>query len=303
MSRKSLFSAFLLLVLLFPGTAPAGERTALVWQSGDCAVHVLEDRPGRMDAGLFSGPATDAERRALFDEDGKAAASISVFLIRQDGKNILVDAGFGDAAPGASALMPLLASMDITPEQIDAVLLTHMHIDHIGGLLLQGERAFPRAAVLVSSPELAFWLGADHGEGARPNAELARRVKQAYGDDVRVFAFGEEPLPGISGLDSSGHTPGHTVFRVKNRDKGKDLLIIGDLIHAAALQFPLPEECALYDMDREKAVAARRAVLELAASEELLTAGMHLPWPGAGRVEKAGRGFGFAPLKSGAREK
>lgn len=276
--------------LLCPGKALAWEPASVIWHSGGMIVHILEDRPGSMDIALFSGPASEAERAAFFT-DGKSPAAISAFLIRKDGKNILVDAGFGDAVPGVSALTGQLASLEITPDKVDVVLLTHMHSDHVGGLLREGKRVFPKASVLVCDQELAYWLSLEQPCDNSANAALVRRVKAAYGDDLRVFAFGADLLPGIEALDASGHTPGHTVLRLKG--DGKDLLILGDLIHAAALQFPLPDECAVYDMDREKATTARKAILDMAASEKTPVAGMHLPYPGAGLVQKEGQGYRY----------
>lgn len=286
---------FTMALCLYPGRARAWEPASVIWHSGDTIVHVLEDRPGSMDVALFSGPASAAQREAYFTQ-GKAPAAIGAFLVRKGGRAILVDTGFGDAVPGVSALLLQLASLNISPEKVDTVLLTHAHSDHAGGLLHEGQRVFPKARVLVCAAELDYWLGLNAKDANNANAALVRKVVDAYGDDIQTFSAGDEVLPLIGSIDASGHTPGHTAFRFK-AEKGGDLLIAGDAIHAAALQFPLPEECASYDMDKEKAVAARKMLLSLAAQENLIFAGMHLPYPGAGKVSVQGKGFDLDLLR------
>lgn len=107
----------------------------------------------------------------------------------------------------------------------------------------------------------------------------------AYGSRVRTFRFGEEVLPGIKALDASGHTPGYTVFETDS------LLIVGDLLHVAALQIPRPEVCTIYDMNPSGAVWARRRFYEFAASSSKPVAGMHLPYPGIGRIGRSAAGY------------
>lgn len=287
----------LALVLVWSGKTLAVEEEAppKPFQVGAITVTVLQDRSHSMDISLFSGPATPEERQK-FMPDGKAPASVNAFLVQTGGKNILVDSGFGTIIPGAPQLEARLASVGVTPESIDLVLLTHMHSDHIGGLLKYKKRAFPKAQIMVSKPELDFWLDKAKNDGGNANAALVKAVVEAYGQDVLPpFALGTaDLLPGISSIDAAGHTPGHSVFLLES--EGKSLLILGDLIHAAALQFPLPDECASYDMDAAAAVKMRRAVLSLAAAKDAVVAGMHLPPPAMGKVKAEGDGFGYTPL-------
>lgn len=281
---------FLLFFLFCPqGRALASDAAAptVIWQTGSFTIYAIQDRPGGMDVSLFSGPASPEERARYFT-DGKADASITVFLVKSENRYALIDAGFGDAAPGDSALMPALASLGVAPEQIEAVLLTHMHTDHIGGLLRGGKRAFPNARIAVSKPELSYWLSGTDPENA--NARLVSRVMKAYGTDFSPpFSFKGVITPGLTPVDASGHTPGHTAYLFEV--EGKKLLIIGDLVHAAALQFPLPDECAVYDIDKDAAAAARKRVLGRAADAGIEIAGMHIPFPGIGKVERKGDGF------------
>jgi glyoxylase-like metal-dependent hydrolase (beta-lactamase superfamily II) len=208
---------------------------------------------------------------------------------------ILVDAGYGGAGPGESLLADAMKKAGLAPEMVDLVLLTHMHGDHIAGLVENGRRVFPKAGVWASAPEADFWLSDKPGRGQKAHALLAQKVLAAYGTDfLPPFSFGQEVAPGITALDASGHTPGHTVFLLESG--GQRLLIGGDLIHAAALQFPDPSASPTYDMDPVKAAEARKKYLEMAAKENIPLAGMHLPAPALGRVKQApGGGFAFEP--------
>ncbi len=243
---------------------------------GNFEVIAVQDAPSTMRAELFPG-IPEAEFRKLAGTT-RAPSSVNVFLLKGDGKTILVDTGNGGDR-GAMA-------KKLKQEKIDFILLTHMHGDHIGGLLdKEGKAAFPAALVYVSAPERDYWQSA--AAGAR--GELARRVLRAYGDRVKLFQFGDEVLPGIKALDAVGHTPGHTAFETDS------LLIVGDLLHAVAIQIPRPEICATYDMDPGKAVQARRKFYDLAVSSAKPIAGMHLPFPGVGRISRSGADYVYTP--------
>jgi glyoxylase-like metal-dependent hydrolase (beta-lactamase superfamily II) len=299
-SRFGLIVLCLCVSLIFFGRTPPAVAAAPEkadpprFQVGDVSVAALLDRQHEMDVSLFSGPATPEEREKYMPA-GKAPASINAFLLQEGGRNILVDAGFGTVMPGAPQLEQSLADFGLTPQSIDLVLLTHMHSDHIGGLLKHKKRAFPKARVMVSKPELDYWTDLAEKDPGNANAALVKTVLAEYGADILPpFTLGAALLPGVTSVDASGHTPGHSVFLVESL--GRRLLILGDLLHAAALQFPLPEECARYDMDVPAAVKARKAVLSMAAEQNIPVAGMHIPFPGVGRVTAQGAGFGFAPL-------
>jgi glyoxylase-like metal-dependent hydrolase (beta-lactamase superfamily II) len=289
--------SFLLSLFVFfqAKAGQASEQPALVLDSGGVKVYAIEDSPGSMDISLFRGPASPEQRSAYF-KDGKVPSSINVFLIKKEDRCSLIDTGFGVFGPGHSALMERLADIGLTPDKIDAVLLTHMHMDHIGGLLKDGKRLFPNAGIYVAKAELDYWLSRAAREPGNPNARLAQSVAETYGRDIAPpFTPGTEIQPGVTALDAAGHTPGHTVFHIRAGDK--ELLIVGDLLHAAALQFPLPEECPSYDMDVPAAIKSRKRILDMAAEKGIPVAGMHIPFAGAGTVNKAGAGYAFTPMR------
>ena len=320
---------------LAPAGAPqAAEPAGTVikqFTSGEYTVYPLLDRSGQMKIELFSGPLSPEERSTLMP-GGQAPSSVNVFLITGPAGNILVDLGWGASGPGENHLPERLMLAGLSLDDIDLVLLTHMHPDHIGGLLNGRSPALAKARLKVARPELEYWTrqsrpatppppaepeaqpepetdesapqpapsaSADQPEADAVQpvaaAELPGAVIAAYQGRIDVFDFDQEVAPGLTALKAVGHTPGHTAFLLKS-GSGR-LLFIGDLIHAAALQFPAPDECAAYDQDKPQAVTSRRELLAQAASEDLPVAGAHLPFPGLGRVKSDGRGgFAFTPI-------
>ena len=189
-------------------------------------------------------------------------SSISAYLIKTNGKTILFDAGLGPSRNGQ--LLNELSKINVTPEQIDYVYITHFHGDHIGGMLnADGEKVFTNAEVYVSRLEKESDLG---------KGEQAVKMFEKYGDKIHVFNFGDKLPEDVLAIDAVGHTPGHTAFQKSN------LLIIGDLMHALALQLKYPEYCPNFDGDKEKAIASRKRILEYAKTNGLTISGMHLPY-------------------------
>ncbi|MBR3711864.1 MAG: MBL fold metallo-hydrolase [Bacteroidales bacterium] len=187
-------------------------------------------------------------------------SSISAYLIKTNGKTILFDAGLGPSRNGQ--LLNELSKINVTPEQIDYVYITHFHGDHIGGMLkADGEKVFTNAEVYVSRLEKESDLG---------KGEQAVKMFEKYGDKIHVFNFGDKLPEDVLAIDAVGHTPGHTAFQKGN------LLIIGDLMHALALQLKYPEYCPNFDGDKEKAIASRKRILDFAKTNGLTICGMHL---------------------------
>lgn len=221
-------------------------------------------QPRIMAAALFADTAPEGLISSLGLEDG-VPASVSAFLINADGKQILFDAGNGN---DDSQLMPALQANGVQAADVDYVMITHMHGDHIGGMTKDGKAVFTNATLYIPKAEYDGWIAMGEERSAQMRAMIA-----AYGDKVVIFEY-QDALPcGIEAIAAPGHTPGHTIYRA---DKN---LIVGDIMHGVALQLEHPEVCARFDMDHAQAVASRKMVIEMAKAEHLTLYGMHFPEP------------------------
>lgn len=193
-------------------------------------------------------------------------SSISTFLVKTDSATILFDTGLGGKN---SQLLYLLDSIGVKPTDIRYLYLTHLHGDHIGGMMNGDERVFPHAEVYVAQQEYEGWM-----QMANDKKAQVVKIMNAYKKQLHLFAFGDT-LPGnVVAIDAVGHTPGHTVYQA-----GK-LLIVGDILHGVALQLEHPDICPTYDMDKTKATESRKRILNYASENNLMMAGMHFPAPG-----------------------
>lgn len=238
--------------------------TACSSGQNDYEIFPIQDNlsPRMMGRTLFPD-APDSLIAELGLEEG-IPASVSAFLVKTDGNEILFDAANG--APD-SQLMPVLESLQTTADEVDYIFITHLHGDHIGGLLKEGEAVFSNAVVYINKIEYDAWMAM---EGRQ--SEGLRNICSAYGERVKTFTLEDELPCGIEAVEAYGHTPGHTAYRVG------DALIAGDVMHGTALQAKYPEFSAGFDMDKEMSVKTRRAILKM-AEEGIKVYGMHFPAP------------------------
>ncbi len=229
-------------------------------------INWIQDKPGNHVMGNDVFPnVPDSLRSALNIVEG-IPSSISAFLMKAEGKAILFDSGLGMEE---SLLTEGLKNLGYAPEDIELIYLTHLHFDHIGGLLKNGAVAFPNATVYLNKVEYDAWMAMDTAQN-----KMQRIVLDAYKEMLQLFQAGDTLPAHVVSMAAYGHTPGHTVYQKDS------ILVIGDVMHGAQLQLAHPEYSPVYDMDPEMATQTRMRILDLVKKEGLVMAGMHLPNPG-----------------------
>jgi glyoxylase-like metal-dependent hydrolase (beta-lactamase superfamily II) len=251
--------------------------------------------------------APSAEIRRLLTEEcmppeGDPRTAVTAFLVEQNGRRILIDAGSGDSlGPDTGCLAANLAAAGIDPDDIDYVLLTHLHPDHAGGLISgNGQAAFSRAAVYVAKADADHWLdaaGATRATGVqRLVYETAARVLAPYRDTGRFVTFGDEdePIQGVGAVNLGGHSPGHTGYLFGSADD--TVLFWGDTVHSHAVQLRRPSVSTVADSDEGAAVASRRRVFDVVATNRWWVGGAHLPFPGLGHLRRDRDRYTWVPV-------
>ncbi|WP_235961275.1 MBL fold metallo-hydrolase [Falsiroseomonas selenitidurans] len=269
-------------------------------QVGDILVTALHD--GYQDAPLSTvhGMA-EAEAAAMLRAAFRPVprrTNVSCFLIRSGGRVALVDAGCGPSKPTVGRLPANLAAAGVAPGAVEAVLMTHLHPDHFGGLSDgAGTAAFPHAELALHEAEHAYW----HDDAAMAAADPARQKMffqgarthlAPYAARTRLFSSGEV-FPGVTALPLPGHTPGHTGFLVASG--GASLLLWGDIIHVQELQVPRPEVTMAVDVDPDQAITTRRRVFDQVATDRQAFAGAHLHFPALAHLARTPQGYALVP--------
>lgn len=258
---------------------------------GDFTVTAISDGYLSASLDLLSSidPAEAGQIQARSGVKDHAAIHINCYLIRGRGSNILIDAGAGGIRNWGGELPANLRVAGLAPENIDTILLTHAHPDHVGGLVDgAGNATFANAELIVQNQEIAFWQDdsnlARSSERARGNFLIARQVFDSYRPRLRRFDAGEV-LPGITAMALPGHTAGHTGYRLAS--DLENLLIWGDVVHFPHIQIARPDASIAFDSDAQVAAETRARLLDCVSSERLLIAGMHLGELGFARIERA----------------
>ncbi|MEE4407884.1 MULTISPECIES: MBL fold metallo-hydrolase [unclassified Serratia (in: enterobacteria)] len=254
---------------------------------------------------LNSTPQQIAEGLAEHHQSLPVVTSVNAYLINTGSKLVMIDAGAGKLlGDGLDQLVTHLRAAGYQPEQVDEIYLTHMHPDHLGGLTENGQARFPNALVRASQQDADFWLSEKHLQHAKAedkanfeNAIAAIKPYQAAGH-FKPFSNDGELSPGIAAFATHGHTPGHSVYQVTSQ--GKKLLLLGDLIHVAAVQFAHPQVAISFDSDPKAAVVQRLRVFGDSARQSELVGAAHLSFPGLGYLNKQGEGYNWVPLDYGA---
>ncbi len=271
---------------------------------GDIEVVALSDGTFPMPVGqLLKDITPEALNEALrhaFVAD-PVEASVNGFLINTGRHLVLVDSGAGAMfGPTLGHLVSHLRAAGYTPEQVDEIYITHMHGDHVGGLVAAGKAVFPNALVRAAEAESGYWLDTQQRDAAPESAKGGfTSAMTALGPYVaagryKPFHGSTELVPGVEAIEATGHTPGHTAYRVSSR--GDSLLLWGDLMHVAAVQFPNPSVTIAYDSDADAARSQRLKVFREVAATGVLVGGAHLPFPGLGHLRVNETRYDFVPL-------
>lgn len=282
-----------------PAASPSPSYTRKI---GDMEVTILLDGSFLLEQAWINtiDPAAIADglEAAYLDPAAALPLPITAYVIRRGAEVTLLDAGAGASlGPTAGHLAQRLTEAGVPPEGVTRMILTHMHPDHVGGMMAGEAAAFPNAVVQVSDLELAHWTddanAAAAPEGVRAWFDLARAVAASYGDRITTFSGEADLGGGLSAVPMPGHTPGHAGYRVGDGDA--QLLIWGDSTSLASLQFSRPETGIVFDTDSALAAETRRRVLDMASADRLLVAGTHLPFPGFGHVERKDDAYAWVP--------
>jgi glyoxylase-like metal-dependent hydrolase (beta-lactamase superfamily II) len=225
--------------------------------------------------------------------------AVNAFLFRHKGRWGLIDTGAGNTmGPTLGKLPDNLRALDIQPEDIETVLLTHLHPDHSNGLVDgEGRAIYPNAEVILHELEAGFWLDREESVGStdriRRNIAKAAVMTAPYRSRLRRVRDGEA-MPGVSAVLLDGHTPGHTGWLLHS---GSDsVLIWGDVVHLASIQIPRPDTGLVFDVDAQAACATRKRLFDRVAADHLKIAGAHMDFPGFGTIMRGAAGFHFEPL-------
>ncbi len=267
--------------------APGFARTRV----GDLTVTTVYDGALPIHAADMHGESAQRITELLADgflpPEGDPLTAVNTFLFTSGGRTVLVDAGAGTSlGPGTGHLTANLRAAGTPADQIDDILITHLHPDHVFGLLTpDGDAAFPAATVHVAAADAEHWLNEDaaaRAEGVQ--AQIHRWAGEALAPyrargRLSTFDYGDSPVPGVTAVDLHGHTPGHSGYLV-----GADLLLWGDTMHCHTVQLPAPHVVMAIDSDPAGARAARLRVLDEIRTRGWTVGGAHLPFPGIGRI-------------------
>ena len=241
----------------------------------------------------------------MFLKGPKVQTAVNAYLINTGDQLVLVDTGAAKGfGPNLGYIGENLRAAGYDAEKVDVVLITHLHGDHVNGLLTsEGKMAFPNATVWSAQPDNDFWLSLDVAAKApqdfQPFFKMARDAAVPYQQAGRwkTFSSDQDIVPGVASVAARGHTPGHSAYRLSSG--AQQLLIWGDLVHNHAVQFARPHVAIEFDVDKKQAVRARKALFARAAKEKSLVGGMHLPFPGIGHVRAEGKGYAWVPAEFG----
>ena len=301
-----------LLMLSFSSTALAGAPQVKTqapgfyrMMLGDFEVTALFDGTLDLEPKKLLTNTTQEQVGKLLDrgfEKDAVPTSVNGYLINTGSKLVLVDTGAGGLfGPTLGNLQANLKAAGYQPEQVDDVLITHMHGDHVGGLVQDGKLVFPNATIHAGQEDADFWLNKANLEKASAEMKgffqgaMASLNPYVEAGKFKGMKGGTELAPGIKAVPAHGHTPGHNIYVVES--KGQKLVLWGDLMHVAAVQFDDPAVTIKFDSDSAPAAKERALAYAAAAKGGYLVGSAHIAFPGLGHVRKAGgKSYTWVPL-------
>ncbi len=281
------------------GQAPGYYRMML----GDFEITAISDGTLPLDVGKILTNTTPTRVDQLLRRSFLASpveTSVNAFLVNTGTKLILIDAGTGTLfGPTLGGLAGNLKAAGYAPEQVDEIYITHMHADHVGGLMAGDKLAFPNAILRADQREADYWLSEANMNAAPESMKgffkgaMASVNPWIAAGKFKPFAGSGELSPGIRAVSTYGHTRGHTTYVVES--KGETLVVLGDLMHVAAVQFPSPAVTIEFDTDPKQAAVQRAKVFADGAKQRFWLAVAHLPFPGIGHIRPEGSGYVYVP--------
>jgi len=270
---------------------------------GDFEVTTLSDGTADLTVGKLLTHTTPTKVAAALKRSylkDPVQTSVNGFLINTGTKLVLVDTGAANLfGPTLGNLAANLKAAGYTPDQVDEIYITHMHPDHVGGLMAGDKRVFPNAVVRADKRDADFWLSQANLDKA-PEANkgffqgaMASLNPYVAAGKFKPFDGNTELVPGVRALASRGHTPGHTTYVAES--KGEKLVLIGDLVHVVAVEFPDPSVTFALETDSKSAVAQRRKAFADAAANGYWVGAAHIAFPGIGHIQATGKGYAWIP--------
>jgi glyoxylase-like metal-dependent hydrolase (beta-lactamase superfamily II) len=277
------FFLFLVFLSVKPALAAENNEKFKEYKIGEIKFDAVKDIDTDMGINLVLNKNSQIARN-FYSGKMSVPASINAFLLKTKNQNILIDTGLN-----GGNIVKHLKEQGISPENINTILLTHMHSDHAGGLLDQNEsKVFKNAKIFVSNNEMDYWL-------KTKKSKFHETIANEYKGQIEFLSFdgdnAEVVKNEVIAKKAFGHTPGHTIYEIHS---GEDtILVIGDVLHIVNLQTADPSLSITYDVDPIKAAETREKVLKYAAERKIKIAGMHIPFSGIGRIVENKKDGGY----------
>jgi glyoxylase-like metal-dependent hydrolase (beta-lactamase superfamily II) len=271
------------------------------FKHGDFEITTVSDGAIQLDGPhpIFGNDQTPEDVQAYAQENflspSRMEISFTPVIVNTGNELVVFDSGNGAGRrPNAGKLASMLSAAGYSPDQIDVVVLTHFHPDHIGGLMEDGKSLFPNARYVIPEDEYAFWTAPDRmgspGEGV---AKLTAANVVPHAEKATFVKDGGDVVSGIRAVGAPGHTPGHTAYMIESG--GKPFLLWGDVTNHYVLSLQKPDWHVVFDVDKDQAAKTRKTVLDMVATDKIPATGYHMPFPAVGYVEKSGNGYRWVP--------